>query len=80
MFVHIPFWDDCFLDTARIGAQQARASHLAMQQVDVARMRWPWAMGLGVGPRPPIVTGLGVQSVTSQPWSYAVLADAVIIH
>ena len=34
----------------RIGTQQVRPSHLAMQQVDVARMlaqmRWCWAMGL----------------------------------
>ena len=56
MFVRIPFWDDCILDAVRIGAHQARASHLATHQrnqVDVARMmarmRRPWAMGLWVG-------------------------------
>ena len=46
-FVCIPLWDDFTFDAARLGAPQARASHLATQQVDVARMRCPWAMGLG---------------------------------
>ena len=52
MFVCIPFWDDCIFDDAQIGVQQARASHLAMQQVDCCSdvASDEVAFGHGVGP------------------------------